>query len=76
MISQDPLGRDRIFVQAKRYAEDRAIDRPKIHEFADALLGKQGIAGCTSPRRVSPKTHTRKPNPSTPAQNSSAAPSG
>jgi restriction system protein len=45
IISQDPLGLDRIYVQAKRYSEDRTIDRPKIHEFAGALLGKQGDRG-------------------------------
>ena len=45
IISQDPLGLDRIYVQAKRYAEDRAIDRPRIHEFAGALLGQQGDRG-------------------------------
>ncbi|MDL9936413.1 restriction endonuclease [Gordonia sp. ABSL1-1] len=45
IISQDPLGLDRIYVQAKRYAEDRAVDRPRIHEFAGALLGKQGDRG-------------------------------
>lgn len=45
IISQDPLGLDRIYVQAKRYAEDRTIDRPKIHEFAGALLGKQSDRG-------------------------------
>lgn len=45
IISQDPLGLDRIYVQAKRYAEERTIDRPKIHEFAGALLGKQGDRG-------------------------------
>ena len=45
IISQDPLGLDRIYVQAKRYAEDRPIDRPKIHEFAGALPGKQGDRG-------------------------------
>jgi restriction system protein len=32
-------------MQAKRYASDRVIDRPKIHEFAGALLGKQGDRG-------------------------------
>lgn len=32
-------------MQAKRYAEDRTIDRPRIHEFAGALLGKQGDRG-------------------------------
>lgn len=45
IISQDPLGFDRIYVQAKRYALDRAVDRPRIHEFAGALLGKQGDRG-------------------------------
>ncbi|MCX2934939.1 restriction endonuclease [Mycobacterium sp. CVI_P3] len=45
IIHQDPLGLDRIYMQAKRYAEDRAVDRPKIHEFAGALLGKQGDRG-------------------------------
>jgi restriction system protein len=45
IISQDPLGLDRIYVQAKRYATDRTVDRPRIHEFAGALLGKQGDRG-------------------------------
>jgi len=45
IISQDPLGLDRIYIQAKRYAEDKPIDRPRIHEFAGALLGKQGDRG-------------------------------
>ncbi len=45
IISQDPLGLDRIYIQAKRYAVDRPIDRPRIHEFAGALLGKQGDRG-------------------------------
>lgn len=45
IISQDPLGLDRIYVQAKRYATDQVIHRPKIHEFAGALLGKQGDRG-------------------------------
>lgn len=45
IISQDPLGLDRIYVEAKRYAVDNVIHRPKIHEFAGALLGKQGDRG-------------------------------
>jgi len=45
IVSQDPLGLDRIYMQAKRYATDRTVDRPKIHEFAGALLGKQGDRG-------------------------------
>ena len=45
IISQDPLGLDRIYVQAKRYAVQQVIHRPRIHEFAGALLGKQGDRG-------------------------------
>ncbi len=45
IISRDPLGLERIHVQAKRCAEDRPTDRPRIHEFAGALLGKQGDCG-------------------------------
>lgn len=41
IISQDPLGLDRIYVQAKRFT-DTPVDRPKIHEFAGALQGKSG----------------------------------
>lgn len=44
IISQDPLGLDRIYVQAKRFT-DTPVDRPKIHEFAGALQGKQGDRG-------------------------------
>lgn len=44
IISQDPLGLDRIYVQAKRYT-DAAVDRPAIHGFAGALLSKQGDRG-------------------------------
>ena len=36
IVGQDPLGLDRM--QAKRYATDRTVDRPTIHEFAGALL--------------------------------------
>lgn len=45
IISQDPLGLDRIYVQAKRYAPDKPVDKPFIHGFAGALLAKQGDRG-------------------------------
>ncbi|RRD04716.1 restriction endonuclease [Arachnia propionica] len=45
IISQDPLGLDRIYVQAKRWAADRIVDRPEIQKFAGALLGRQGDRG-------------------------------
>jgi restriction system protein len=44
IISQDPLGLDRIYVQAKRYT-DAPVDRPAIHGFAGALLSKQSDRG-------------------------------
>lgn len=44
IISQDPLGLDRIYIQAKRYT-DATVDRPAIHGFAGALLSKQGDRG-------------------------------
>lgn len=44
IISQDPLGLDRIYVQAKRYT-NTPVDSPLIHGFAGALLAKQGDRG-------------------------------
>ncbi len=44
IISQDPLGLDRIYIQAKRYT-DAPVDRPAIHGFAGALLARQGDRG-------------------------------
>lgn len=45
IISQDPLGLDRIYVQAKRYADDRVVHRPTIQAFVGALMGAQGDRG-------------------------------
>lgn len=45
IISQDPLGLDRIYVQAKRYAQDRPVDLPLLQGFAGALLQQQGDRG-------------------------------
>jgi restriction system protein len=39
VIRQDPLGLDRIYVQAKRYGVSRAAGRPEIQEFVYALHG-------------------------------------
>lgn len=44
IISQDPLGLDRIYIQAKRYT-DAPVDRPAIHGFAGALMSRQGDRG-------------------------------
>lgn len=45
VISQDPLGLDRIYVQAKRYARDRTIGRPLMQAFVGALHGQQADRG-------------------------------
>lgn len=45
LIDQDPLGLDRVFVQAKRYAADNSVGSPKILEFAGALSGRHAAKG-------------------------------
>jgi restriction system protein len=45
VIRQDPLGLDRIYVQAKRYSAARAVGRPEIQEFVGALHGAQADRG-------------------------------
>lgn len=45
VISQDPLGLDRIYVQAKRYARDRTVGRPAMQAFVGALQGQQADRG-------------------------------
>ncbi|MBF6246777.1 restriction endonuclease, partial [Nocardia elegans] len=39
VIDQDPLGLERIYVQAKRYAADNTVGRPEIQAFVGALHG-------------------------------------
>ena len=43
IISQDPLGLDRIYVQAKRW--EGSIHAPDIHQFIGALISHQGDRG-------------------------------
>ncbi|SFF66653.1 winged helix-turn-helix domain-containing protein [Blastococcus tunisiensis] len=45
VIKQDPLGLDRIYVQAKRYAAERTVGRPDIQGFVGALHGAQADRG-------------------------------
>ena len=45
VIRQDPLGLDRIYVQAKRYGRSRGVGRPEIQEFVGALHGAQADRG-------------------------------
>ncbi len=45
IVSQDPLGLDRIYVQAKRYAADNVVQAPAVREFVGALSIAQGERG-------------------------------
>jgi restriction system protein len=45
VISQDPLGLDRIYVQTKRYGAESPVRRPEIQEFVGALHGAQADRG-------------------------------
>ena len=39
---EDKLGFDLIYVQAKRYAEDKSVGRPDIQAFVGAITGRGG----------------------------------
>ncbi|MEJ5945575.1 restriction endonuclease [Pseudokineococcus basanitobsidens] len=45
IISQDPLGLDRIYLQAKRYAAGHTVGRPELQGFVGALASNQGDRG-------------------------------
>ena len=45
VISQDALGLDRVYIQAKRWDKDAAIGRPEIQRFAGALAGQRARKG-------------------------------
>lgn len=40
VIDQDALGLSKVYVQAKRYAADNAVQRPEVQRFVGALSGK------------------------------------
>ena len=45
VIDQDALGLNRVYVQAKRYAEQHTVGRPEIQAFVGALHGAQANQG-------------------------------
>ncbi|MFC4373750.1 restriction endonuclease [Nocardia halotolerans] len=45
VIDQDPLGLERIYVQAKRYAANNTVGRPEIQAFVGALHGVGAARG-------------------------------
>tara|TARA_B100000378_G_scaffold270356_1_gene259480 strand:+ start:833 stop:1690 length:858 start_codon:yes stop_codon:yes gene_type:complete len=40
IIDQDTLGLSRVYIQAKRYSPDNAVNRPELQAFVGALSGK------------------------------------
>lgn len=40
VIDQDALGLNKVYIQAKRYAPDNAVQRPAVQSFVGALSGK------------------------------------
>ncbi len=45
IIALDRLGLDKVYVQAKRYAEDKAVSRPAIQGFLGALSERRASKG-------------------------------
>ncbi len=45
IINEDALGLDAVYVQAKRYATERAIGRPDIQQFVGSLTGEGATKG-------------------------------
>lgn len=45
VIDQDPLGLDRVYIQAKRYKLDNAVSEPDIRGFAGSLEGVKATKG-------------------------------
>lgn len=44
-IKQDKLGLETIYIQAKRWADNRQVGRPEIQKFAGSLMGKGATKG-------------------------------
>lgn len=45
LVDQDPLGLDRVYVQAKRYGPGNVVGSPQIREFAGALSQAHAAKG-------------------------------
>jgi restriction system protein len=45
VIDQDPLGLDRVYVQAKRYAVENGVSEPEIRGFSGSLGAEKGNKG-------------------------------
>ena len=45
VINEDPLGLDRVYVQAKRYALGNPVGRPEVQGFLGSLVGRGATKG-------------------------------
>lgn len=45
VINEDPLGLDRVYVQAKRYAPGNVVGRPEVQGFVGSLVGLGATKG-------------------------------
>ena len=54
VIRQDPLGLDRVYVQAKRHATARTVGRPELQEFVGACTEHKLAEASSSQRVTSP----------------------
>lgn len=45
VINEDPLGLDRVYVQAKRYAPGNSVGRPDVQAFLGSLVGLAATKG-------------------------------
>ncbi len=66
VIDRDALGLDRVYIQAKRYADSNPVGRPDIQRFVGALSGKASTGVFITTGRFSPaaaeyaeQAHTR-----------------
>ncbi len=62
VIDEDRLGLDRIYVQAKRWAENRAVGRPDVQAFVGSLVGRgavKGVFATTSTFSADAREYTR-----------------
>jgi restriction system protein len=45
VINEDRLGLDRVYIQAKRYAESNVVGRPEVQKFVGSLVGMGATKG-------------------------------
>lgn len=45
VVNEDPLGLDRVYVQAKRYVETNTVGRPDVQSFVGSLVGLGATKG-------------------------------